>query len=251
MVKTLRLLVLLACCSATPAFAQSEPGARSKCGTAPSTKQLITSPILGFKELASRDSIGILGIGAAAAIGAHSVDSDVTRDFGNQPTFDDTLKAGALLGSTPFELGGSLAAYAFGRAFDKPCVATIGAELFHAQVMGEVLTFALKQATRRSRPEGTGFSFPSGHTTVAFASATVFQRHFGWKVGVPAYAVATYVAASRVEQKHHYLSDVAFGAALGIAIGRTVPIGGGNHLMVTPMVAPGGAGAGFTWIPRQ
>ena len=73
-----------------------------------------------------------------------------------------------------------------------------------------------KQATRRSRPEGTGYSFPSGHTTVTFASATVLQRHFGWKVGLPAYAVASYVAASRVEMKRHYLSDVAFGAALGI-----------------------------------
>jgi len=94
---------------------------------------------------------------------------------------------------------------------------------------------------------------PSGHTTVAFASATVLQRHFGWKVGVPAYAVATYVAASRVEQKHHYLSDVAFGAALGIAAGRTVPMGHGHGLMVTPIVSPDGtgAGAGFTWVPRK
>ena len=86
---------------------------------------------------------------------------------------------------------------------------------------------------------------------MAFASATVLQRHFGWKVGVPAYAVASYVAASRVEVKHHYLSDVAFGAALGIVAGRTVPVGHGHRLVLTPMVTPDGAGAGFTWMGRQ
>jgi membrane-associated phospholipid phosphatase len=61
--------------------------------------------------------------------------------------------------------------------------------LIHAQLMAEGLTFMIKQATRRSRPEGSGYSFPSGHATVTFASATVLQRHFGWKVGLPAYAV--------------------------------------------------------------
>jgi membrane-associated phospholipid phosphatase len=103
-----------------------------------------------------------------------------------------------------------------------------------------------KESTRRSRPEGTGFSFPSGHTTVTFASATVLQRHFGWKVGLPAYAVASYVAASRVEMQRHYLSDVAFGAALGIVAGRTLPIGHGRALMLTPMASPSGVGAQFT-----
>jgi membrane-associated phospholipid phosphatase len=108
-----------------------------------------------------------------------------------------------------------------------------------------------KESTRRSRPEGAGFSFPSGHTTVTFASATVLQRHFGWKAGLPAYAVASYVAASRVEMKRHYLSDVAFGAALGIVAGRTVPIGHGHALRLTPMASPSGAGAQFTLIGRK
>jgi membrane-associated phospholipid phosphatase len=114
--------------------------------------------------------------------------------------------------------------------------------------MAETLTMIFKQAARRSRPEGTGYSFPSGHTTVTFASATVLQRHFGWKVGLPAYAVATYVAASRVEMKKHYLSDVAFGAALGIAAGRTVPIGHGQRLLISPMASPSGVGASFTLL---
>src|SRR5262249_47177001 len=113
------------------------------------------------------------------------------------------------------------------------------------------LTFGIKEATRRARPEGSGFSFPSGHTTVAFASATVLQRHFGWKVGIPAYGVATYVAASRVQMKRHYLSDVAFGAALGIVAGRTVTVGRGHQLMLTPLASTDGPGLGFTWMGRK
>jgi membrane-associated phospholipid phosphatase len=54
---------------------------------------------------------------------------------------------------------------------------------------------------------------------VSFASATVLQRELGWKVGIPAYAVASFIGASRIEDKRHFLSDVAFGAAIGIARG--------------------------------
>jgi hypothetical protein len=252
MAKTLVSMALLGCCSAAPAWAQAETGSRSSsCGPAPRAKQLAIGTLFGFKQLASRDSMMILGAGAAAAGSVHGVDADVTRDFPSQATFGGSFRAGEVLGSTPFELGGSSAAYSFGRVFDKPSLAIFGAELFQAQLIGETLTFGIKQATRRARPEGSGYSFPSGHATAAFASATVLQRHFGWKAGVPAYAVATYVAASRVEMKRHYLSDVAFGAAVGIAAGRTVPIGGGRQLMITPIAAPGGAGAGFSWIPRQ
>jgi membrane-associated phospholipid phosphatase len=114
--------------------------------------------------------------------------------------------------------------------------------------MSEGLTIAIKEATRRSRPAGSGFSFPSGHTTATFASATVLQQHFGWKVGIPAYAVASYVAAARIQTQNHYLSDVAFGAALGIVAGRTVTIGHGHRLMMSPIATSEGAGASFTWL---
>jgi len=127
----------------------------------------------------------------------------------------------------------------------------VGAALFRAQLIAQGLTLALKETSRRSRPEGGGFSFPSGHTAMSFASATVLQQEFGWKVGIPAYAVASYVAASRVQMKRHYLSDVTFGAALGIVAGRTVPIGHGRRLLVTPMATPSGAAAGFTFLGKR
>jgi hypothetical protein len=78
------------------------------------------------------------------------------------------------------------------------------------------------------------FSFPSGHSASSFATAAVLQRHFGWKVGVPAYVIAGYVATARVHDNRHYLSDVVFGAAMGIAGERTVMRAGRYTVRVTP-----------------
>ena len=114
--------------------------------------------------------------------------------------------------------------------------------------MAQTLTSAVKLSVRRARPDGTQYSFPSGHTSVSFATATVLQRHLGWKAGVPAYALATYVAASRVQDKRHFLSDVAFGAAIGIVAGRTVTLGRGEHrVTMAPAATPGGGGLSLTW----
>jgi membrane-associated phospholipid phosphatase len=245
------VLVLAAVLGAAPparAQAATEP-ASSRCGAPPTVAGIARETVQDFGRLGSGGSLGLLAVGGVAALGAHSIDRDVSREFPGM-NLNSGFKPGAVIGSTPFQLGASIGTYALGRAFGNSCLARVGADLIQAQVMAETLTMIVKQATRRSRPEGTGYSFPSGHTTVTFASATVLQRHFGWKVGLPAYGVATYVAASRVEMRRHFLSDVAFGAALGIASGRTVPIGHGQRLMISPMASPSGSGvgAGFTLI---
>jgi undecaprenyl-diphosphatase len=56
-------------------------------------------------------------------------------------------------------------------------------------------------------------SFPSGHATAAFCAATLLGGGPGW------YALATGVAATRVYVRLHHASDVAAGAAFGVALG--------------------------------
>ena len=74
----------------------------------------------------------------------------------------------------------------------------------------------IKVIVRRERPDrSSGFSFPSGHATITMAGATVLQQHLGWKAAVPTYAIAAYVAASRVHDNRHYASDVVAGAPSG------------------------------------
>jgi membrane-associated phospholipid phosphatase len=52
--------------------------------------------------------------------------------------------------------------------------------------------------------------------------AAVLERHLGYRASWPALAVASYVAASRLVDNRHFLSDVVFGAALGEAVGWTI-----------------------------
>jgi membrane-associated phospholipid phosphatase len=78
------------------------------------------------------------------------------------------------------------------------------------------VVYVLKPLVDRTRPDGGSQSFPSGHSASAFAGAAFLQRRYGWKLGIPAYAIASFVGYSRVEAKRHYTSDVIAGGAIGI-----------------------------------
>lgn len=67
-------------------------------------------------------------------------------------------------------------------------------------------------------------SYPSGHTTVAFAAATVYALEYKNKPLVPilSYTAATLVGLSRMTENKHWLTDVVGGAALGYLSGRLV-----------------------------
>jgi membrane-associated phospholipid phosphatase len=163
---------------------------------------------------------------------------------------DDAFEPGTGLGSTAVQVGGAFATWGFGKLFHDPGVEELGRDLVRAQIVTQSLTQAVKLMAQRTRPDGSNHhSFPSGHSAGSFATATVLQRHFGWKVGIPAYAVAGYIAASRLSNSKHYLSDVVFGATVGILVARTITIDLGEHrLAVAPLVVPGGGGVQFTWL---
>ena len=233
--------------SVAPVHAQATDVTSDRCGTAPSVRNLFTGTVDGFRHLRSKDSLGVLALGAIAAAGAHPVDREVTEDFAHPGTLRSALRSGAYIGGTPLELSAAFATYGIGRALHHPCAAAAGADLVKAQLMSQALTIGIKESGRRSRPAGGGFSFPSGHTAAAFASATVLQRHFGWKVGLPAYGVAAYVAASRVQMERHYVSDVVFGAAVGIVAGRSVTIGS-QRFVISPTASRHGAGVSLSWV---
>lgn len=77
-------------------------------------------------------------------------------------------------------------------------------------------TLLLKFTIKKERPDHSNFhSMPSGHTATGFATAAYIQRRYGWKFGVPAYALATYVGWARIYSKKHDIWDVLAGAAIG------------------------------------
>jgi membrane-associated phospholipid phosphatase len=224
-------------------------------GPAPQTpffSDLLGHTLGDLWRLPSAETATWLGIGAAAAWGSYKVDRPVSSWMSGISALDGPLEAGNLIGGAQAQFGGAFATYTLGRLTGRPQIAALGTDLLRAQLLAQVVTGAVKVSVQRTRPDGTHLSFPSGHASVSFASATVLERRYGWKVGIPAYGVATYIAAARIKEKRHFLSDVAFGAAIGVVAGRTVTVGKGDaRFAIAPMATPGGAGVSVTWIDRR
>lgn len=199
----------------------------------------------------SHDTAAILAIGAGLGLVAGSFDAEITQSRLNAELHEDSIvdrvfEPGKLAGGAAAMLGGSLATLAVGKLAHQDSVADLGSELLRAQVLNGVLTHAVKKTAQRTRPDGSSrLSFPSGHTSGSFAAATVLQRRFGWRAGVPAFAFASYVGVSRLSENKHYLSDVVAGAALGIASGLSIGIRHERALIVAgPQPVPRGVGFG-------
>ena len=96
---------------------------------------------------------------------------------------------------------------------------------FKFAVLGSV---ALQYATHTHHTQGGVFNlfrdsgFPSEGTAASFALAAVIDERFGWQGGVPAYLVSGLIGWSEIDQNHHTVSEVFFGAALGYVIGKSI-----------------------------
>jgi membrane-associated phospholipid phosphatase len=201
--------------------------------------------------LPSQDTLRWLTIGATVAATGQMKDRDVTNGF-SSARMGGMFHAGETIGGARAQMAGAFATYAIGRVTGHREVASVGGDLIRAQVLAQAMTAGIKLTARRHRPDGGEFSFPSGHSSVTFATATVVQRHFGWKAGIPAYALASYVAASRVQVKRHFFSDVAFGAVVGVVAGRTVTVGRGRaRFAVSPTVSPNQAGVSLVLLDNR
>ena len=192
-----------------------------------------------LKHIPRRNSIYWLVAGAGATAAIHPADKRINEELTSWDSADAFFKPGHIIGSTPVQLGSSIATYIVGAVSDKPRVRHLGMDLLEAQLLSEGIVQGIKVIVRRERPDhSSGFSFPSGHATITMASATVLQQHLGWKAAVPTYAIATYVAMSRLHDNRHWASDVVAGATAGIIIGRSVTWHGRNTWAMIPSVGP-------------
>ena len=177
------------------------------------------------------------GTGVAVVLGTallldRSVDQAVVKNANG--SWDRGAKAIQNLGGTPSVLiaGGT---YLAGIAFKDPEVRATGIDAMVTMGIAQLLlTIPLKVVVGRSRPsdgKGTsdfhplnsGQSFPSGHTTQAFALASVISEHADrpW-VSCVSYGLAGLVGLARVEQRKHFMSDVVAGGLIGTFVGKTV-----------------------------
>jgi undecaprenyl-diphosphatase len=106
----------------------------------------------------------------------------------------------------------------------------LGLRLGAATLVATALSQALKRSLSRKRPDASiagfealaanpdKFSFPSGHTSAAFAVAVAFTGE-PWGLGPLALLLAVGIALSRVYLGAHYPIDVGVGASLGVCAG--------------------------------
>ena len=226
----------------------------------------------GFKALAietgrdfrafprRRSTWVILAIGAGAAALAYPVDDDVNAHFNDSDAADGFFAAGKVIGSAYVQAGAAITLYVVGRYVlpraegeSKTNKAShLGFDMLRALIVSQTFTQGIKQVVRRDRPTGECCAFPSGHASAAFATAAVVERHFGYRGSLPMFAIATYVATSRLQDNRHFLSDVMFGAALGVASGWTV-VGrhGRSSYALTPVPVRGGVMLTLTRFPAH
>ena len=206
---------------------------------------------------------------------------DSRLSLGVQRVGGDDMSTPSTIGSfvggpVPLALGATL--YAGGRISGDGFVQQTGREVMRAVLISGAITAFTKGVVGRARPfaapgdadvysPGRGFtngslaSFPSGHTSAAFATATVLARELNaahpgskWWVNSLLFGGATFVGFSRVYERQHWPSDVVAGAALGSITGYEVvahahgdrsPIA--RHLFSHLSVGPSSHGAAIQW----
>jgi len=161
---------------------------------------------------------------------------------------DGPLDVGNAWGSGLTVAAGSAGLVGLGVLAHEASLRDAGKDLGTAFLATSAVVLPLKLFVDRARPNGGRYSFPSGHTALAFATAPVLAAHFGLKVGAPAYALAAMTALGRMEDRKHYLSDVVFGSAVGLAVGVTIARHSSSRRAArfAPELAVTGRGAAIT-----
>ncbi len=116
------------------------------------------------------------------------------------------------------------------------------AHMFKATLYAGLTATVIKYAAREPRPNNIQEknSFPSGHTTTAFAFATVVATQHEWYWGLLALGGAALTGYSRMNDGRHFLHDVAAGMTIGVSYGLgtyfTQYHGQGKRFAVVPII---------------
>jgi hypothetical protein len=226
-----------------------------------------------------RDAI-LAGGFTVLTVAMFPLDENVARQIRQDSTFNGFTQKSAVGFETiaapgAYEIGGSL--YIFGRLARRPDLTDFAWHGTEALLLANGVTSFLKGTLGRSRPFvsndtnprdfrlGGGFgssdrqSFPSGHTTTAFAAASAVTseiRRLHPKalpyVATVMYGGATLVGLSRMYHNKHWASDVVLGAAVGTFSGLKVVRYSHAHrdnkvdrVMLHAVIAPDGQGGGY------
>lgn len=160
--------------------------------------------------------VGAVGTSLAFLPVDHSISNHLKGNMTFSTSFDDAV--GTVF--SPYTVGGaSLLAFLVATQTRDGKFLLATESLCESFGITMALTLGAKYAIGRTRPNGANYGMPSAHTAALFSTAMVLTRNYGLAAGIPAYAVASLTAFSRIDNQSHYLTDVLIGAVLGSAVG--------------------------------
>lgn len=193
-------------------------------------------------------------VGALASGLSRVADRSVSEFFENGNRLGNSHEVGTYLGHDIFLASGTAALFVVGRLSEDAEFREMSYSMTQGIILNTIITVGIKESVNRIRPNHLdGNSFISGHTSSMFTIATVLNEFYGYKAGVPAYAIAIFVGISRLSKNVHYLSDVVSGAAVGYIVGKTVSNGNSfaeQNFTLAPAFSPQGDGLGLALTIR-
>ncbi|HEY5920458.1 MAG TPA: phosphatase PAP2 family protein [Kofleriaceae bacterium] len=229
------LIVCLLAASAhaqpTDRWYQGEQGRKRVIHLSITTVGLVMYPALQFVE----DGVACRWCGGP---------NEIDRSVRNALVWSDTENATRMSDLTAYVMAPSLnISLVLAGTFARPSTAALMDDLIpivETMVVTQWVTRAIKIGAARTRPyahftdrrdDDDNLSFPSGHTSRAFALATsagMIARARGYRsepfIWVSGAAIAATSAYLRIAADRHYLSDVFVGSLIGVSAGLTVPL---------------------------
>ncbi len=198
------------------------------------------------------NAVVLITAGGASLALRPEVDDDVEDYYDEHHTMSEGWRdTFGVLGNPGFHFALAGAWYLVGQQAQHAKTYEVGKTLFSALIINGVSTSALKLCADTDSPNGEAWGWPSGHTSSAFTMASVLHQAYGHWVGIPLYGVAGMVGLARLDDREHHLSDVVFGAAMGLVVGHTVAGGRRPQIFggdLIPYVDPTNGAGGIAWF---
>jgi membrane-associated phospholipid phosphatase len=217
------------------------------------------------------DDFILTGLIIGATAFSLTFDNPVRNHAGkiSSPAMDKITRWGENFGNGRYVLGLGGLLYAGGHILADNDLRKTGLMLTEAIILNGLITTGLKIISGRSRPfrnngnadmdffkmefDDVENSLPSGHTSTAFAVATVLsERINNTYISAALYSLAGLTAFQRIYADKHWLSDTVLGAALGTIIGlKVVKLNSeendnsSTNLNIAPVVNSSGYGVGI------
>jgi hypothetical protein len=209
-----------------------------------------------------------LGLAAAGLIGVAAIaDGPIRDEMSRHAPNDSRFMRNVERFGAQYSLGVLGGFYLAGAIGDNETAQAVAQDGLAASIIASgMITPAIKFHTGRARPRenlgvahfhpfslsySSNSSFPSGHTTEAFALASVIAGHYreSW-VAYASYSAAGLVGVARSYHGAHFASDVLAGALVGTLVGKSVVAYNSQlragKVVILPEVGPGLIGLRLT-----